>query len=252
MPDRVPALEQLVAAIEREHRGAGIEVRLETAVRVAAELRAVGDELLDHYVQAARSDGRSWTDIGELLGVSKQGAQQRFNAAAIPSAEPWPSGFDVAAQAVVSEAVDEARALGHRYLGTEHLLIALCGPGAGLAAETLAKLGVSGERVKAEVVGLIGTGEAPSGGPLGVTPRTKHAFEAARREAKRAGHRCPRPEHLLLALYPVSQGVAAKILLALGADEQRVSATMAELLSREAPELAERIRHPRRRRLSRR
>jgi hypothetical protein len=252
MPQRVPSLDQLVLEIEREHRAAAVDVRLEAAVRMAAELRTIGDELLDHYVKAARSEGHSWTDVGGLLGISKQGAQQRFSAAAMASAEPWPSAFDQTAQAVVAEAAEEARALGHRYLGTEHLLIALCAPPAGLAAETLARLGVSREAVRAEVVARIGRGEASPDGPLGVTPRTKHAFEAARREGKRAGHRCPRPEHLLLALYSVSQSVAAKILLALGADEQRLRATMADLLGGEAPELAERIRHPRRRRLSRR
>jgi hypothetical protein len=252
MPQRVPELDQLLGSIEREHRGASVDTRLEAAARVAAELRSVGDELVDHYVRAARAEGRSWTEIGQVLGISKQGAQQRFSAPAPAPADPWPSGFSRAAQAVVAEAVAQARTLGHRYLGTEHVLIALCSPRAGLAGECLAKLSVSRARVEADVVELIGRGEATPDGPLGVTPRTKRALEAARREAKRAGHRCPQPEHLLLALHTVSHGVAAKILIGLGADEERVRATLADLLDAEAPELAERIRHPRRRRLSRR
>jgi hypothetical protein len=252
MARRVPELQQLVGVIEREHRGAAVDQKLAAAVRVADELRGAGDELLDHYVRAARADDRSWTEIGQVLGISKQGAQQRFSAPLASQADPWPSGFSPAAQAVVAEAAEEARALGHRYLGTEHLLIALCSPRAGLAGECLAKLSVSRARVEADVVELIGRGAASPEGPLGVTPRTKRALEAARRQAKRAGHRCPQPEHLLLALYSVSEGVATKILISLGADEERVRATLADLLDAEAPELGERIRHPRRRRLSRR
>jgi Clp amino terminal domain, pathogenicity island component len=252
VPQRVPGLERLLGVIEREHRGAPVDQKLEGAVRVAGELRAVGDELLDHYVQAARAGGRSWTEIGEVLGISKQGAQQRFSAPPASPAAPWPGGFSAAVQAVVADAADVARALGHRYLGTEHLLIALCSPRAGLAGECLARLSVSRARVEAEVVELIGRGEARPEGRLGVTPRSKRALEAARREARRAGHRCPGPEHLLLALYSVSHGVATKILIGLGADAERVRETLAELLAAEAPELAERIRRPPRRRLSRR
>jgi hypothetical protein len=252
MAQRVPELGQLLGAIEHEHRGAPVGQKLEAAVRMADELRAVGEELLDHYVQAARAGDRSWTEIGQVLGISKQGAQQRFSAPLAAPTDPWPSGFSRAAQAVVAEAADEARALGHRYLGTEHLLIALCSPRAGLAAECLAKLSVTRPRVQQSVIELIGRGEASPQGPLGVTPRSKRTLEAARREARRAGSRCPAPEHLLLALHSVSPGVAAEILNGLGADAERVRETLADLLATEAPELAERIRRPRRRRLSRR
>src|SRR5919198_3221069 len=249
MTSRVPSLEHLLAAIEREHRGAERGVQLAAAMRVASELRAVGDELVDHYVQAARAEGRSWTEIGESLGITKQGAQQRFGPPAARPVEPWPAGFSEAAQAVVASAVDEARALGHRYLGTEHLLIALCAPAAGLAGSCLARLSVSREAVEGQVVDYIGRGANPPAGGLGATPRTKRVLEAARRESKRAGHRCPEPEHLLLALFSVEQGVAGRILTGLGATEERVRETLADLLAGEAPELAERIRRPRRRRL---
>jgi hypothetical protein len=252
MTSPVPGLAQLLAGIERDHRDADVGVRLEAAVRVASELRAVGDELLDHYVGAARTEGRSWNEIGAVLGISKQGAQQRFTATAAAPAEPWPAGFSEPSQRVVARAVDEARALGHRYLGTEHLLLALCSPEAGLAGRCLARLSLSRDDIEGRVVKMIGRGESPAQGSLGVAPRTKRALEAARREAKRGGHRCPEPEHLLLALYSVNQGVAVEMLAGLGATEGRVRATLADLLAGEAPELAERIRHPRRRRLSRR
>src|SRR4051794_24573669 len=114
----IPASEELVTAIESQHSGSDVSVRLEAAVRAAGELRAVGDELINHYVQAARDEGSSWSDIGNVLGISKQGAQKRFTPPSAAPAEPWPSGFSEGAQAVVAQAVEEARALGHRYLGT--------------------------------------------------------------------------------------------------------------------------------------
>jgi hypothetical protein len=244
----IPELARLVRAVERQHPGEDVSARLEAAIHTAAELRAIGDELVDHYVRAAREAGRSWTDIGEVLGISKQGAQQRFT----PSVEPWPSGFSAGAQAVVARAVEEARALGHRYLGTEHLLLGLFCDQAGLAARCLSNLSLSHDRVQERLIELIGRGENPAEGPLGVTPRTKRVFEATRREAARLGHRCPEPEHLLLALYSVRHGVAVEILTGFGATEERARAALAELLEREAPELAERIRRPPRRRLTRR
>jgi len=244
----VPQLTQLVRAIDRQHPASDPNARLEAAVHTAAELRAVGDELVDHCVNAAREAGRSWTDIGEVLGISKQGAQKRFT----PPVEPWPGGFSASAQAVVAQAVEEARALGHRYLGTEHLLLGLFSDQAGLAVRCLTSLSLSHDRVQERVIELIGRGENPPDGPLGVTPRTKRAFEATRREARRVGNRCREPEHLLLALYTVKQGVAAQILASLGASEERAREALAELLDREAPELAERVRRPPRRRLSRR
>src|SRR5919199_1296531 len=185
-----PRTAQLVAAIEREHRGADVGARLESALRMAADLRVVADEVVDHYVQAARDEGRSWTEIGEVLGISKQGAQKRFAATASAAVEPWPAGFDPDAQAVVGHAVEEARRLGHRYVGTEHLLLALFSERAGLAASCLARQSVSREAVRARVVELIGRGENPPDGPLGMTPRRKGVLEHARREARRLGHRC--------------------------------------------------------------
>jgi hypothetical protein len=248
----VPEPPQLVAAIEREHAGSDIAVRLEAALRVAAALGTVGDELVDHYVHAARGEGRSWTEIGDVLGISKLGAQKRFAAAAATApVEPWPAGFGPDGQAVFARAADQARALGHRYVGTEHLLLALFSERAGLAASCLARLSISYEQVEQQVLERIGRGDNSPVTSLGITPRTKRVFEHARRDARRLGHRCPQPEHLLLAMYSVGDGVAGEILAGFGATEARTRETLAELLSGQAPELAERMRRRPRRRLTR-
>src|SRR4051794_7641982 len=246
-----PRPAQLVEAIEREHPGAEVGAQLEAALRIAAERRAGGGELVDHYVRAARGEGRSWTEIGAGLRITKQGAQKRFAAPAAAPIEPWPAGFGADAQAVFAHAVDEARVLGHRYVGTEHLLLALFSERAGLAASCLARLSISRERVEERVLELIGRGENTPDTTLGIAPRTKRVFEQARRESRRLGHRCPQPEHLLLALYRVRDGVARDILAGFGASEERTRETLAELLGGQAPELAERMRRRPRHRLAR-
>ena len=226
--DLVPDLGRLVETIEREHPDAGSAGQLRAAVAVAEDLRLLGDQVLDRFVRSARAKGSSWTEIGEALGVSKQGAQQRYTQVRRGAIQPWPAGFSAAAQAVIARSVDEARALGHRYLGTEHVLLGLLSADGGLAAEALSRLGLTHDDTRASVVDVIGRGQY-AGESLGATPRTKRTFEAARQEAKRLGHRCPEPEHLLLGLFSVSHGVAR------------------ELLEAQAPELAERIRRRRRR-----
>jgi ATP-dependent Clp protease ATP-binding subunit ClpC len=137
-------------------------------------------------------------------------------------------------------------------VGTEHLLLALFSERAGFAASCLARLSMSHERVSERVIERIGRGESPRDSTLGITPRAKRVFENARRESRRLGHRCPQPEHLLLALYTAGDGVAGEILAEFGASEQRARDTLAELLTGQAPELAERIRRRPRRRLARR
>jgi hypothetical protein len=206
----LPTAETLAAAIEAaDDSPLG---RLGAGVGVAHDLRELGDQLVDRYVQAARADGQSWTQIGDVLGVTKQAVQQRFVAQPV-QAGPWP-GMSEAASAVIGRAVDEARTLRHRYLGTEHLLLALASDD-GLAGTTLSRLGVSPGDVAEQIQRIVGPGHSTDSATLGITPRTKRVLEAARKEAGRLGHRCPDTEHLLLAVSE-NEGVAEQILRALG------------------------------------
>jgi ATP-dependent Clp protease ATP-binding subunit ClpC len=120
-----------------------------------------------------------------------------------------------------------------------------------LAASCLARLSITRERVEQRVVELIGRGDNAPTTSLGITPRTKRLFEHARRDARRLGRRCPQPEHLLLAIWSVRDGVGRDILAGFGASEEQARETLAELLSGQAPELAERMRRRPRRRLAR-
>jgi Clp amino terminal domain, pathogenicity island component len=225
--------------------------RLAAAVVVADHVRDTADELIDRYVGTAREQGRSWSEIGRVLGVSKQAAQQRFVVPAGGGA--WPKDFDDDARALLPTAELHARRFRHRYLGTEHLLLALT-ENPGLAGTTLRRLGVDAAYVSRQIRELIGEGHSSETASLGVTPRTKRVMEAAGHEGRRRGHRCAiaAPEDVLLALVARHDGVAAQILGARGVDEARVRRQLSELLAGEAPEMAAKILEPPRRRLARR
>jgi ATP-dependent Clp protease ATP-binding subunit ClpA len=220
---------------------------LRVAAATADELRGLGDQLLDRYVQAARADGRSWTEVGAALGVTKQAAHERF----VDAPLAWPENFNEPARAVVAHAIAAARGFGHRYLGTEHLLLALAAD-RGLAGAALTDLGITEPAVRKSIERIIGPGRSSGADTLGITPRTKRVFEAALKEAKRLGRQqCADNEHLLLALAG-GDGVAADILAEHGAGDGAVRERLATLLEREAPEIATRLRAPERRRGRRR
>lgn len=239
-------LEQLSEPIETDP-AAGVLDRLRAAAATANELRGLGDQLLDRYVQAARADGASWSEIGTALGVTKQAAHERFVAAPLA----WPQNFNQPARVVVAQALKEARDFGHRYLGTEHLLLALSAE-RGPAGATLAGLGVSEPAVRESIEQIIGRGRSGDSAALGITPRTKRVLEAAVKEAKRVGRqRCADSEHLLLAL-AASDGVARDILAQHGAGEEALRERLASLFEPEAPEIAAKLRAGKRRGIRRR
>jgi hypothetical protein len=245
-------VDQLAAVVDKRAGGGDALARVRSAVEVADDVRGVADQLLDRYVAAAREDGRSWSEIGAALGVSKQAAQQRFVVAPVdPTA--WPKDFDEDARAVVQAAQLHARSFRHRYLGTEHLLLALTAD-SGLAGATLARLGVGAAEVTERIRAVIGEGHSSETATLGISPRTKRVLEVAGNEARRLGHRCAiaAPEHVLLGLSAQSEAVAAQLLRDLGVSDEQLRNQLAELLAGEAPELADRIRKPPRGRLRRR
>jgi ATP-dependent Clp protease ATP-binding subunit ClpA len=193
-------------------------------------------------------DGRSWTEIGRALGVTKQAAQQRFVTVPASSREAWPPGLDAGAGAAFASAAGEARALGHHYVGPEHLLLGLLSQPEELAARALAALGVTPEAVRARVLEDLPSSEPRPTGSLGVAPQTKRMLELARTLAKRLGHRYARTEHLLLAaVSPALKSPAGAVLAECGADAARVCEQLASMPAIEVPELPARLRPPRRR-----
>jgi ATP-dependent Clp protease ATP-binding subunit ClpA len=141
--------------------------------------------------------------------------------------------FTDRARRVVVLAQEEARLLNHDYIGTEHLLLGLAHEGQGVAAEALESLGIRLEALRSQVQELIGRGEreAASSGQIPFTPRAKKVLELSLREAQQLGHNYIGTEHILLGLIREGQGVAAQILVKLGADLPRVRQVVIQLLS---------------------
>ena len=128
-------------------------------------------------------------------------------------------------------AQEEARLLNHSFIGTEHILLGLIHEGEGLAAKALESLGISLEAVRDKVEETIGpAGTAPTGSPP-FTPRAKKVLELSLREALQLGHNYIGTEHMLLGLVREGEGVAAQVLVSLGADLSRVRQQVIQLLS---------------------
>jgi ATP-dependent Clp protease ATP-binding subunit ClpA len=139
------------------------------------------------------------------------------------------------ARRTVTLAQDEARGLGHNYLGTEHLLLGLLAEGQGLAWRVLDHLGVSAAAARGQVEAIIGRGQDTPAGPIPFTPRSKKVLELARKEAKRLCHNYVGTEHLLLGLVREGEGVAAQVLAGLGADRARVVEEITRMLAGAPP-----------------
>jgi Clp amino terminal domain, pathogenicity island component len=130
---------------------------------------------------------------------------------------------------------EEARLLNHNYIGTEHLLLGLIREGEGVAAKALASSGISLEAVRAQVEGIIGQGQSAPTGHIPFTPRAKKVLELSLREALQLGHNYIGTEHLLLGLIREGEGVAAQVLVNLGAGHARLRKQVLRLLADGTP-----------------
>ncbi|HVP03197.1 MAG TPA: ATP-dependent Clp protease ATP-binding subunit [Solirubrobacteraceae bacterium] len=128
-------------------------------------------------------------------------------------------------------AQEEARTLKHNYIGTEHILLGLLREEEGLAARVLESLDITVERVRAQVVRIVGSGEEVTSGQIPFTPRAKKVLELALREALSLGHNYIGTEHILLGLVRENEGVAARILLDFDADSEKIRNEVIRMLS---------------------
>jgi ATP-dependent Clp protease ATP-binding subunit ClpA len=158
--------------------------------------------------------------------------------------------FTDRARQVVVQGQAEARALNHDYIGTEHLLLGLLLIEDGAAAKALGSLEVTVEVVRGQIARIVGVGDEATAGQIPFTPRAKRVLELALREALSLGCNYIGTEHILLGLTRENDGVAAQILLELGAPAERIRAELESLLdtgagSLEAPPKARRLRRAR-------
>jgi ATP-dependent Clp protease ATP-binding subunit ClpC len=137
--------------------------------------------------------------------------------------------FTERAKRVLVLAQKEAQNLGHTYVGTEHLLLGLVDEGSGIAAKALASLNIQSEAIREKIQEAIGTGES-HGQEISYTPRAKHVLELSIAEAQQFQHNYIGTEHLLLGLIRENEGIAAQVLMSLGADLNVVREQVLKLL----------------------
>ena len=195
--------------------------RLDAAIAVAAQLDHQADALVDHFVAAARADGRSWTEIGALLGVTKQAARKRFTDSAAP-APVLPPGVTLRPrlQTCLAAAGRHAQQVGATEVGTDHLLAGLLADG--IAAAILDKLTVTTEAITESADRLFGPALPAGDEPPPLSAEAVCAIEAAAHHAQATARDQPDAlvgtEHLLLVLVMDPGSRARRVLTDLGTD----------------------------------
>jgi Clp amino terminal domain, pathogenicity island component len=221
-----PTLQALIDAVKADASGEDPLIRLSQASKTVNDLEQVGDALLGHFVDQCRRSGRSWSEISTALGVSKQAAHKRFTFEA-----PTFERFTERARSVLSQSEIEAHRLGHGFVGTEHILLALFEVPGSLALMVLDQLGIAKSTVDEKVVELIKGATASQEGKLPLTPRAKAVLRSAFEESQQLGHNYIGTEHLLLGLFADEDSIAGKVLQDLGISEGMARDRALELLA---------------------
>jgi hypothetical protein len=250
-----PDLPTLIRQVERSCRGTSLE-RLATAVALSDHLSSLADDVVGHFVAAARDSGASWAQIGVMLGVTKQAAQQRFVPARIMGdrqrgdtvlprslrrrdrrarterLEGLFDRFDPRTERAVVLAQSEARALGHAYLGTEHLLLGVAAEAAERrGADRTDAAGLGPEPIRARIRAIVGQGSSDEPeGRIPFTPRAKKVLDIAWRECVRQNAVAVRPDHLFAAFLREREGIAAGVLREMGVDRGAPLGAILDLL----------------------
>jgi ATP-dependent Clp protease ATP-binding subunit ClpC len=144
--------------------------------------------------------------------------------------------FTDRARRVVVLAQEEARMRNHSFIGTEQILLALIDEGVGTGVKALESLGISLDAVRQQVEEIIGQGQHAPSGHIPFTPRAKKVLELSLRESVQLGHDYIGTEHILLGLIRQGDGVAAQVLVKLGADLNRVRQQVIQLISGQQPQ----------------
>lgn len=225
-----PNLQELIDTIRRDSYSDDALAQLATASQTVTELSETGDAALGYFVDRARGAGRSWVEISSVLGVSKQAAHKRF--AVSWTTRPAFDRYTDRAKRVVESASAIALRHRHNYVGTEHLLLALFTEPEAIATRVLAAHDITEAAVDTAVVAMIPDGETEVAGDPVLTPRANHALQGAVAEALELGHNYVGTEHILLAFYRDSGGVAPRVLLELGLDGDTARPELLKLLAR--------------------
>ena len=223
--------EHLLLGVLAQRSGTSARILRDCGTDVEVVLAALGVEVIgdrSRFVPAvdAAPDPRVQSGI---RGRLRMGRRDRFDAVAGVRG-PF-QRFTGRAREVVVLAQDEARALKHNYIGTEHILLGLLREEEGLAARVLESLDITVEEVRAQVARIVGQADEVTTGQIPFTPRAKKVLELALREALSLGHNYIGTEHILLGLVRENEGVAARILLDFDADAEKIRNEIIRMLS---------------------
>ena len=226
-------LGELIAQVQAAKPGDSLD-QVEEAVAVAARMNEVGDHLIGHFIDVARGEGLSWTQIGTRLGVSKQAARKRFEPGEVSAEssalkEKAFGRYSAVARHAIVLASAAARQHHHGYIGTEHLLLGVLREPEGLGVRVVAATGPAPDVVERVVVARLGepSEEVPEMIPF--TGKAKKALELTLRAALRLGHERVGTEHLLLGLVEERAGLAATVLAGLGFEPPAMEAEVVRL-----------------------
>ena len=231
-----PSLAELIETVHDRSAGNDALTRVEAAAQVSGEITSKADALLGYFVESARQAGCSWAEIGTALGVTKQGAQQRFvdrGESTRPDEERLLVGYTGRARASLARAREEAREMGHNYVGTEHVLLGVLADPAALSVRVLAELGVPADDLRQAVIEAA-VPRSPYGAvaaDLPLTPRARRVLDLTRGESRRLGHNYVGTEHLLLAVAAEQDGIGGRVLREHGVDVDRARAEVIRALT---------------------
>jgi|SRR5437588_7430758 len=231
-----PSLTELIQTVNDRSADQDALTRVAAAAEVSGEITRKADLLLGHFVDAARHAGRSWAEIGAALGVTKQGAQQRFvdrDAATAADDEHLLVRYTSRARASVGRSREQAREMGHNYVGTEHLLLGVMADPAALSVRVLAQLGIPADELRQAAIEAA-VARAPNGTVASdppFTPRARRVLDLTRGESLRLGHNYIGTEHLLLALVAEQDGIGGRVLREHGVDADRARAEVIRALT---------------------
>lgn len=263
MAKGTPTLQDLIDLVNQRAEEDGGS-HLQEATSISQELDSLTDQLLDYFVRQARESGISWSHIGRQLGVSKQGAQQRFHGQSRLEDLPHqlrelgasleekflsrshsasggllqkvrsafkPQRFTASARQVVISAQEEARSLHHSKIGAEHLLLGLLLEESGIAASTLRSVGVTLEQIRTTVAGSMPATETSPDGPLPFTSGAGGALETAMTESANLKHSYIGTEHILLGVLK-EDNIVRELLRGLDINVDHLTVEVSHLLER--------------------
>jgi Clp amino terminal domain, pathogenicity island component len=213
MPPLDVTLESLINSLDAELDEADVLTKVSEARQRARGLAELGDQLVDHYVTAARASGASWAQIGDAMGVSKQAAQQRKGAAMFER-------YTDRARHVVVLAQEEARKFGSS-IEPAHIMLGVLGEEAGLGAKAVALLAGSVEAAREAVTATMTKGEKEVSGHIPFTEAGKQALTETLKMAQELGHNYIGTEHILLGVLALPEDPTVVALAEVGVTPQR-------------------------------